>query len=343
VKAIVISSTGGFDKLVMTEAPDPEPSAGEVVVDVAYAGCNWGDTQVRAGTYSHPVAYPITPGYEISGTVAALGPGVADVRVGDRVAAIVGRGGYAEKCLAPANSLIHLPDSVGLDIGAAFPIQSATAYHMLFTIFHLKSGDTVLVHAIGGGVGLFCTQLAVRAGARVIGAVGTPGKEKRALEYGAAKVVLTQSEDFAAAAMAFSDGAGVDLAIDSLGGATLDRTFAIVRVLGHIISIGEAEGPPLNNIRGRLMARSQNFTRLSLGKLNPASREWRDGIAYLLAGIKLGWLKVPIEGIFPFDQSGAMHARMESRQASGKLLLKTGRTPSPASREKVAFALAKVG
>jgi len=324
MKAIVIATPGGHDRLVIADAPDPEPGAGEVVVDVAYAGCNWGDTQIRMGTYSHPVAYPIVPGYEISGTVARLGPGVAGVKRGDRVAAMVGRGGYAEKCAVPAGGLIRLPDAIGLDVGAAFPIQAATAYHILFTIFHLKPGDTVLVHAIGGGVGLFCTQLAVKAGARVIGTVGTPGKEKRPLAYGAAKVIVAGSEPFESAALAFTGGRGVDLAIDSLGGDTLDRTFAAVRVLGHIVSIGEAEGAPANNIRERLMARSQTFTRLSLGTLDPTSQDWRDGIAYLLGGIQAGWLKVPIEGVFPFDRSGAMHRRIESRLVSGKLLLKIG-------------------
>jgi NADPH2:quinone reductase len=310
VKAVVISSTGGYDKLVVTDIADPIPGDEEVVVDVAYAGCNWGDTQIRFGTYSFPITYPIVPGYEISGTVAVLGRNVSGVKVGDRVAAIVARGGYAQKCAIPVNSLIQLPDRIPLEVGAAFPIQAATAYHMLFTIFNLKPNDAVLVQAIGGGVGLFCTQLAVHIGARVIGTVGTPGKERRALEYGASQVILTKTQEFESAVLALTGDRGVDLAIDSLGGSTLDRTFNVVRVLGHIISIGEAEGTPLNNIRERLMERSQTFTRLSLGKLDPTSRAWRDGIDYLLAGIQLGWLKVPIEGVFPFDRVGAMHQLM---------------------------------
>ncbi len=120
-------------------------------------------------------------GFEVSGNVSALGPGVTGVKVGDRVAVFPDKGGaYAEKCVASAAGLIKLPDKVGFDVGAAFPIQALTAYHMLFTIYKLKRGDTVLVNAIGGGVGLQCTQLAVHAGARVIGTTGTPGKEKRA-------------------------------------------------------------------------------------------------------------------------------------------------------------------
>ena len=164
------------------------------------------------------MTYPMILGFEVSGTVAALGPGVTGVAVGDRVAVFPDKGGaYAEKCVASASGLIKLPTKVGLDVGAAFPIQALTAYHMLFTVYKLKRGDTVLVNAIGGGVGLQCTQLAVHAGARVIGTTGTRGKEKRALDYGAARVVVTSQEDFEKAVLDFTGGKGVDLAINSYG------------------------------------------------------------------------------------------------------------------------------
>ncbi len=178
MKAVVIHATGGPEQLTVAELPDPVPGPGEVLLDVAYAGCNWADTQVRVGIYPHPMIYPMVLGFEVSGTVTALGPGVSGVAVGDRVATFPDKGGaYAEKCVASALGLIKLPDGVGLDVGAAFPIQALTAYHMLYTIYGLERGDTVLVNAIGGGVGLACTQLAVHAGARVIGTTGTPGKE----------------------------------------------------------------------------------------------------------------------------------------------------------------------
>jgi NADPH2:quinone reductase len=324
VKAIVIPSPGGHDKLAMSEVADPIAGPGEVVIDVAFAGLNWADTQIRAGTYSHPVKYPIVPGYEVSGTVAALGLGVGQVAVGDRVCAFVYGGGYAEKCVARADAAIVLPKGIGLDQGAAFPIQALTAYHMLFTVYRLKKGDAVLVHAIGGGVGLFCTQLAVHAGARVIGTVGTPGKEKLPLAFGAERVVLTKTEDFEKAALDLTGGKGVDLAIDSLGGKTLDRTFGVMKKLGHVISIGEAEGMPFNNIRERLLPRSLTFTRLNVGDIEPGSPAWRAGVAMVVGGIVEGWLKVPIEGVYPFDQSAEMHRRIESRQVSGKLLLRVG-------------------
>ncbi|MCW5733977.1 MAG: zinc-binding dehydrogenase [Enhydrobacter sp.] len=325
MKAVVIHDKGGPDQLVLADRPDPEPGPGEVVIDVAYAGCNWADTQVRQGIYPHPMVYPLVLGFEVSGTVSKLGPGVTSVKVGDRVATFPEKGGgYAEKCVASAAGLIKLPDDVPLDVGAAFPITALTAYHMLYTVHgRLKPGSKVLVSAIGGGVGLAVTQLAVHAGVKVIGTTGTAGKEKRPLAYGASKVINYATEDFEKAVLDFTGGKGVDLAIDSYGASMLDRIFGVVRPLGHIISIGEAEGQPFKNIRERILPRSQTFTRLHLGHVDQSSPEWNAGVAHCLKGLSEGWLEVPIEGVFPLGQAGDMHRRLEGRQVAGKLLLKT--------------------
>jgi NADPH2:quinone reductase len=325
VKAVVIHAPGAPAQLVMMDMPDPTPGPGEVLVDVAFAGCNWADTQIRTGIYPHPFTYPLVLGFEISGRVAKLGPGVGGVRVGDRVATFVEKGGaYAEKAVAAATMLIPLADAIPFDVGAAFPIQALTGYHMLYTLHGIEPGETVLINAIGGGVGLFTTQLAVKAGARVIGSVGTPGKETRALDYGAERVVVTPNEDFEQAVLAFSGGKGVDLAIDSLGATMLDRTFNAVRKLGHIISIGEAEGQPFKNIRERILPRSQTFTRFHLGHVEADSQAWKDGVAHVVRGVIDGWLKVPIAGVFPMSQAAEMHRRIESRQVAGKLVLAIG-------------------
>jgi NADPH2:quinone reductase len=322
VKAVVIHAPGAPDQLVMADMPEPSPGLGEVLVDVAYAGCNWADTQIRTGIYPHARSYPLVLGLEISGRVSKLGPGVGGVKVGDRVAAFLEQGGaYAEKAVAPANILMPLPDTITFDVAAALPIQPLTGYHMLHTIYGIEPGETVLINAIGGGVGLFTTQLAVKAGARVIGTVGTPGKEKLALDYGAARVVVTPNEDFEAAVLAFTGGRGVDLAIDSLGATMLDRTFNVVRKLGHIISIGEAEGQPFKNIRERILPRSQTFTRLHLGHVDADSKAWKDGVTQVVRGATDGSLKVPIAGVFAMADAAGMHRYIESRQAAGKLIL----------------------
>jgi NADPH:quinone reductase len=239
---------------------------------------------------------------------------------------LVDRGGYAEKCVASSRLTISLPKELDFAIAAAFPIQALTAYHMLFTAFGVGSGDVVLIHAIGGGVGLFCTQLAVQAGARVLGTIATPEKNKKPLAYGAEKVVFAPSEDFVQAALDMTAGKGVDLAIDSLGGKTLDSTFDAVRVMGHVISIGEAEGAPLNNIRERLMLRSQTFTRFSLGKLDPAAPYWRKGVNTVVRKVADGRLHVAIERSFPFAEAAEMHRQFETRKVYGKLLLALTRT-----------------
>jgi NADPH2:quinone reductase len=326
MKAVVIHGKGGPEQFVLADMADPVPGAGEVVIDVAYAGCNWADTQVRQGIYPHPMVYPLVMGFEVSGAVSKLGAGVTNVKVGDRVATFPEKGGgYAEKCVAGAAGLIKLPDNIGLEVGAAFPITALTAYHMLYTVHgRLKRGSTLLVSAIGGGVGLAVTQLAVHDGVTVIGTTGTAGKEKRALEYGATRVINLASEDFEKAVLEATNGKGVDLAIDSYGASMLDKVFGVVRMLGHVISIGEAEGQPFKNIRERILPRSQTFTRFHLGHVDQHSTAWKAGVDHVLAAIGAGWLKVPIEGVYPLAQAADMHRRLESRGVAGKLLLKAG-------------------
>ena len=179
MRAVVVDQPGGIETLVVREVPEPVAGPDEVLIETAYCGCNWADLQRRQGTYPHPVDYPHIMGREVSGTVAALGADVAGLEVGDRVIAIPSSGGYAERCIAPARLVSRLPDAVPFDVGAAFQVQALTAYHMLHTLHATEPGETVLLHAAAGGVGLFAIQLAVRAGATVIGTVGTNGKENR--------------------------------------------------------------------------------------------------------------------------------------------------------------------
>jgi NADPH2:quinone reductase len=257
--------------------------------------------------------------------VIAVGPGVTEVETGDRVAAFIeDAGGFAEKCAVAAERLVRLPESIGFDTAAAFLIQALTAWHMLHTVSTTKPGEIVLVHAIGGGVGLYLTQLAVSAGATVIGTVGTRGKEQRALDFGAARVINREDEDFVAAVMAFTGGKGVDKIIDSTGGSILDRSFETIKTLGHVVSYGEAEGRPYANLWERLVRKSLTFTRFHLGHVDPRSSAWSDGAKAVMQAIVEGSLVVPIEGVYPLEGVHEMYARLESRQVAGKLLLKIG-------------------
>ena len=322
MRAIVITAPGVDNNLRVTEAPEPTPGRGEVLIDVEYCGCNFADTMIAKGTYPHPKGYPIIGGLEISGRVAKLGLGVQGVKVGDAVAAFSEEaGGFAEQCVVAAERLVRIPKGIGLDIAAAFPIQALTAWHILHNVSVTKPGDIILIHAIGGGLGLFATQLPVQAGATVVGTVGTAGKEKRALEFGAAKVINREDEDFVAAVVAFTGGKGVDKIVDSTGARILDRSFATIRKLGHIVSFGEAEGRPLPNLWERLVTKSLTFTRFHLGHADFSSAIWRQGIDEVVGAIVAGGLKVPLEETFPFEKAGAMLDRLASRQVSGKLIL----------------------
>lgn len=322
MRAILITAPGVENNLSIVEVQEPSPGPGQVLIDVAYGGCNFADTMIAKGTYPHPKGYPIVGGLEISGRIAGLGPGVDGVAVGDRVAAFSEEaGGFAERCVAPAERLVPIPDAMSLEVAATFPIQALTAWHMLRNVSVTRAGDVILLHAIGGGLGLFATQLAVQAGATVIGTVGTRGKEKRALECGAALVINRQDEDFVAAVMAFTRGRGVGKLIDSTGASILDRSFACIRKLGHVVSYGEAEGRPLPNLWERLVAKSLTFTRFHLGHVDFGSDKWRRSLDEVVGGIAEGRLKVHIEAVFPFEQAGEMLDRLSSRQVSGKLIL----------------------
>lgn len=324
MRAIVLNPPAeGVENMVVTTRPEPKPGSGEVLMKVAFGGCNFADTMMRRATYPHPKGYPLVAGLEVAGTVVAVGPGVGDFKVGDRVVAFSeDAGGFADYCAVPARHMTKLPDGIGFDVAAAFYIQALTAWHLLHNVSTTRPGDTILIHAIGGGVGLYLTQLATLAGASVIGTVGTPGKEKRPLEYGAGRVVNRQDEDFVEATLAFTGGKGVDKIVDSTGGSILDRSFEAIRLLGHVVSYGEAEGKPFPNLWERLVRKSLTFTRLHLGHVDPRSEVWKRGTDAVFKLIEDGTLRVPIEEVFPMEEVHAMYSRLESRQVSGKLLLR---------------------
>ena len=323
MRAIIIETPApGGGTMRIGEVPEPVAGPGQVLVEVAFGGLNFADTMMRSGVYPHPKGYPLVAGIEFSGIVAALGEGVAGIAVGDRVAAFSEEaGGFAEVCAVPAERVVRLPDAVSLETGAAFLIQGMTAWCILHLVSTTRPGDTLLVHAVGGGLGLHVTQLAVRAGARVIGTVGTPGKAEKALAFGAARVVERDQEDFVDVALAMTDGRGVDKIVDSTGASILDRSFAALRRLGHVVSVGEAEGKPYTNLWERLVPKSATFTRLHVGHVDFRSEAWRRGVAEVLGGIAEGSLQVPLAGIHAFDDAAAMYDRLLSRQVSGKLLL----------------------
>jgi NADPH2:quinone reductase len=327
MQAVVVDGPGDAERLAVREVPAPRVGPDEVLIEVAYAGCNWSDIQKRQGVYPDPVEYPTIIGLEVSGRVTAVGSAVRGVEIGARVAALTGPrllGGYAEHVAVPGPYVVPLPGGIRLDVGAAFPVVALTAYHLLRTAHRVREGETILVHAIGGGVGLCVLQLAKAFGARVIGTVGSAGKAARARTCGAELVIDRSREDFVAATMAFTRGRGVDLVIDSLGADVLPRSFAVLRPFGRLINIGEAAGYPDFPVRPMLYERSTSFAVFELLHARPGSLCWQRGVDYVLDALAQGRLTVPVEGRYPMVRCAEMHRRLEGRGVSGKLLLEVG-------------------
>jgi NADPH2:quinone reductase len=204
------------------------------------------------------------------------------------------------------------------------PAAAITAWHLLHSAHRLRRGETLLIHAIGGSVGLMLTQLARHKGARVIGTVGFQGKAERALDFGAHHVIDRSVKDFVEEVMRITRGRGVDLVIDSLGADILERSFDVLRTFGRVINIGEAAGYPDFDIRAKLYQRSTSLAGFEFLHAKPGSPGWRRGIKAILDYLEDGRLRMPIAGILPLAQAGKAHRLLESRQVSGKLLLDVG-------------------
>lgn len=324
MRAVVFEKPDGApSSTVIRDVEQPVPGPGQVLVQVAYAGLNYADLMMRTGIYPHPKGYPLVAGLELSGTVTAVGAEVTACAVGDRVAAFSeDAGAFADYCVVPVERIIHLPDDMGFDVAAAFYIQALTAWNLLHTVSRTGPGDVILIHAIGGGVGLYLTQLAKAAGAQVIGTVGTAGKEDRAIAFGADLVINRNEADFVAAALAFTRGRGVDKVVDSTGASILDRSFEAIRRLGHVVSYGEAEGPPFPNLWEQLVRKSLTFTRMHLGHMDYGGQDWTTGVDAVVSAISDGSLHVPIEGVYPLGDVRLMFDALASRTLSGKVTLK---------------------
>jgi NADPH2:quinone reductase len=325
LKAIIVAQPGGIETLEFKEVTDPQPGPGEVLIDIAYAGCNWMDTQRRRGVYpDKTIAYPYILGCEVAGYIAEVGAGVSEFQVGDKVAAIIRNGGYAEKCVANSVTTMKLPEDMDLKLGACFQIVALTGYHLLFSAHRLEPSDTILVHAIGGAVGLMVTQIAKEAGAKVIGTVSSQGKGDKALALGADRIIVRSEEDFVEAALEFTDGEGVDLVIDSLGGDTGFRSHEALRHYGRLINIGEAEDwPREQGLRDKLYERSTSFAGFETMASIPGSQLWYAGVNYIVPRVADGRIEVPIAKTYNLENCQQMHRDLETRTVSGKLVLST--------------------
>jgi NADPH2:quinone reductase len=321
MKAIVVRQYGGPEQLEPAEIEIPTLGPGEAVVEVRAAGVNYIDTYHRTGLY--PADPPFVPGMEGAGVVSAIGPGVTEVAVGDRVAWAMTRGSYAQYAIVPAWRLIRLPEQVSFDLAAAAMLQGMTAHYLTHSTYPLQPGDTALVHAAAGGTGLLVVQMAKMRGARVIGTTSTPEKAALARQFGCDEVILYTEEDFAAAVKRLTGGRGVDVVYDSVGAATFDKSLDSLRPRGMMVSFGNASGPvpPFSPLvlsqKGSLF-----LTRPTLAHYAATREEMLARGRDVLDWAASGRLKVQIHRIYPLAEAAQAHRDLEGRKTTGKLLLR---------------------
>ena len=320
MKAVRIHAAGGPEAMRVDDVPQPAPQAGEALVKVDAAGLNYIDVYFRSGLYKANL--PLTLGMEAGGTVAAVGANVTDVKAGDKVAYTGVPGAYAEYAIVPASRLVVLPAGLSTKQGAAMMLQGMTAHYLACSTYPLKSGDTCLVHAAAGGVGLLLCQIAKMRGARVIGTVSTEDKAKLAREAGADEVILYTKQDFVAEVKRITGGAGLEVVYDAVGKDTFDKGFECLKPRGMMVLYGQSSGPvgPFDlqvlNAKGSLFV-----TRPSLNHHVAARGELLERAGDLAGWIRDGTLKLRMEFEFPLKDAAEAHRALEGRKTTGKVLI----------------------
>jgi len=318
--AIRIHETGGPEKLRADDIHVPLPGAGEVRLRVEAAGLNYIDTYQRSGLY--PVKLPYTLGAEAAGIITAVGPGVTEYEVGDRVASAKVAGAYAGEAVAPAAQVVRVPGGVSSQAAAALFLQGLTAHYLACDTFPLKAGDSALVHAGAGGVGLLLVQIAKRRGARVLATVGTDEKAALARDAGADEVCIYTRDNFTMAARRFTQGLGVDVVYDSVGQDTFTGSLDSLRSRGMLVSFGNSSGPvpPFSPL---LLSQkgSLYITRPTLGHYTQTTAELQARADDLFRWVAAGELKVRVGATYPLSAAADAHRALEGRGTTGKVLL----------------------
>jgi NADPH:quinone reductase len=320
MKAIQVKQVGGPEAMELVELPPPQPKAGEAVVKLAASGVNFIDVYFREGRYKSQL--PFVLGQEGAGEVAAVGAEVKSLKVGDRVAWSGLQGAYAEYAAVPADRLVPIPKGVSDQQAASAMLQGMTAHYLSHDTYPLKKGETALVHAAAGGVGLLLVQMAHNIGARLIATVSTEQKAKLAREAGANEVILYTESDFEAETKRLTDGKGVDVVYDSVGKTTFEKGLNVLRPRGMMVLFGGSSGavPPFD-----LVALSQKgslyITRPTLKDYIATREELVARSSGVFSMITAGRLKLRIEHTYSLAEAQRAHRDLEGRKTTGKLLL----------------------
>lgn len=320
MKRIHVTEPGGPEKLTLVDVPTPTPGPGQALVRLAASGVNFIDVYFRTGLYKADL--PVTLGSEGAGTVEAVGSGVVDVAVGDRVAYAMARGSYAEYAVVPAAQLVKIPGRLDFVAAAAAMLQGTTAHYLTQSTFPLKRGDTCLVHAAAGGAGGLVVQMAKALGARVFGTVSTGEKAQVAKASGADETIVYTQQDFEEEVKRLTAGRGVDVVYDSVGKTTFDKSLNCLRPRGMLVLFGQSSGPVPPFDPGILNTKGSLFlTRPSLAHhlLTREELLWRAGD--VLNAVAAGTLKLRVDKTYPLAEVAQAHRDLESRKTIGKLVV----------------------
>ena len=320
MKAIQVQKTGGPEALMLVDLPTPQPKANEAIVKIAACGVNFIDVYFREGRY--PSALPFVDGQEAAGTVTEVGSDVKTVKPGDRVAYTGMIGAYAEYSAVPADRLVHVPGTITDQQAAAAMLQGMTTHYLVNSTHPLKKGETALVHAAAGGVGLLLLQMGREIGARMIGTVGTDEKAKLAREAGADAVINYTQQDFEAETKRLTDDKGVHVVYDGVGQSTFEKGLNVLRPRGHMVLFGGASGPvpPVDPIK--LMQKgSLTLTRPSLMHYIATREELEQRSSDVFKMIGAGMLNLRIAHVYKLSEVQQAHRDLEARKTTGKILL----------------------
>ncbi len=321
MKAIRINETGGPEVMHLEEIEKPTPQAGEVLIKIAAAGINYADLMQRQGTYLTRTRTPMTMGFEVAGTVEALGANVTSPRVGSRVVAL-GAGGYAEYTVASTSTIIPIPDNLDFASAAAFPVQGITAYQLLHESTRLQTGESVLVHAAAGGVGTIAIQLAKLMGAKtVIGTAGSAEKLALVRELGADAAINYKDTDWDEQVKQKTGGKGPDVILEMVGGDIAEKSLQILAPFGRMVVYGAASGEIMQFSGIQLMYKNQAVIGYWLTAWMSRPDKTADAAQALVQYLASGKLRIVVGNTFPLDKAADAHRAIAARKTTGKVVL----------------------
>jgi len=337
MKQVWIPRKGSPEVLEVRQTADLEPESGEVRIDVHFSGINFADILARMGLYPDSPKIPCVVGYEVSGKVDKLGDGVGSEWIGKKVAAITRFWGYSSKVCVPKDQIMIVPDGISLESAAALPVNYLTAYIMMVDQARFRKGDTILIHGIGGGVGIAALQLANVLGANTVIGTASAWKHDSVKKLGADHLIDYNSEDFVARTLELTDGKGVDLVLDSIGGKYAARSFSCLRPLGRVVFYGMSSAAPgkrrslVSGLKAllstgkfhpiRLMNENKGVYGCNLGHLWSERERLGEAMGQLVTWLGDGKIAPEVDKVFSFEEASEAHSYIQDHRNLGKVLL----------------------